>query len=60
MRYAAVINYDDAQFRRLTGVRKSTFQRMVEILAEAHIRKKAEGGRPNKVTIPEMRMRPNI
>ena len=54
MRYAAAINYDDAQFRRLTGVKKATFQRMIEILTEAQIRKKAKGGRPNKLTIPEM------
>ena len=54
MSYIAVLNYDDQSFRRLTGVKKSTFQRMVEILTEAHTRKKAKGGRPNKLTILEM------
>ena len=54
MQCANAINYDDNQFRRLTGVKKATFHRMLEILAEAQAKKKAKGGRPNKLTIPEM------
>lgn len=47
-------DFSDEQFRRLTGVKKATFQRMVEILTEAQVRKKANGGRPNKLDIPSM------
>jgi hypothetical protein len=54
MSYDHVLSYNDEQFRRLTGVKRTTFQKMVEILAEAHAQKKAKGGRPNKLTIPEM------
>ncbi len=56
MRYSDALEYDDARFRRLTGIKKSTFQEMLLILTEAHRRKKAKGGRPNKLQIPEMLM----
>jgi hypothetical protein len=45
---------NDKNFRRITGVKRKTFNRMVEILTEAHRIKKARGGRPNTLTIPEM------
>lgn len=54
MRYMDVLNHSAPAFRRLTGVKKATFQRMVEILTEAQTHKKAKGGRPNKLSIPEM------
>lgn len=44
----------DEQFRRVTGVKRTTFERMVELLEEAHIKKKLRGGRPNKLTVAEM------
>ena len=56
MCYADALDYDDERFRRLTGVKKATFQKMLDILNEAHARKKARGGRPNKLPIPEMLM----
>jgi len=56
MRYADALDYGDEKFRRLTGVKKPTFQKMVQILTEAHVRKKAKGGRPNKLPVPEMLM----
>ena len=54
MSYSQVLSYSEEQFRRLTGVKKATFHKMVEILTEAQTRKKAKGGRPNKLTLPEM------
>ncbi len=39
------------QFRRLTGVKRSTFEKMLEILTEADERKKAKGGRKSKLSI---------
>ena len=56
MRYSDALEYDAARFRRLTGIKKATFQEMLLILTEAHRRKKAKGGRPNKLQIPEMLM----
>jgi hypothetical protein len=44
----------DGQFRRVTGVKRTTFQKMVELLEKAHIKKKSRGGRPNKLTVAEM------
>lgn len=41
-------------FRRLTGVKRSTFEKMVEILEKAFAAKKIQGGRPNKLSIEEM------
>ena len=49
MRYADALDFDDEKFRRLTGVKKQTFQEMTGI-------KKARGGRPNKLAVPEMLM----
>ena len=42
------------QFRRLTGVKKSTFEQMVKLLQEAHDQKKSRGGRKNKLTVEDM------
>ncbi|RDD35556.1 putative transposase [Wolbachia endosymbiont of Cylisticus convexus] len=42
---------DDEKFRRLTGVKKVTFNKMVEILREG---KKAKGGRKNKLSEENM------
>ena len=38
-------------FVRLTGVKRSTFESMVEILKDAEAVKKAKGGRPNNLGI---------
>lgn len=51
MKYEQVKLLSDEQFRRLTGVKRSTFEKMVKILEEANKKKKAKGGRKNKLTI---------
>ena len=56
MRYAKIKDLPPAQFRRFTGVKKTTFDRMVEIIGAAHKEKKSRGGRPNKLSIEEMVM----
>ena len=56
MRYPDALGFDDEKFRRLTGVKRQTFQEMVDILSKAHAQKKARGGRPNKLQVPEMLM----
>lgn len=54
MKFDQIKFFPDKQFRRVTGVKRETFDRMVEIVREAHIKKKAKGGRPNKLTIENM------
>lgn len=40
-------------FRRITGVKRETFELMVKCLAEADRVKKKFGGRPNKLTLED-------
>jgi len=46
-----VKNLSDEQFRRLTGVKRGTFDKMIQILEEADNKKKRKGGRKNKLSI---------
>jgi len=50
MRQKNIINLSDKNFRRTTGVKRQTFNTMVEIIRNALRIKKAKGGRPNKLT----------
>lgn len=54
VKYETVKELDDEKFRRLTGVKKATFNKMVEILRKANKGKKAKGGRKNKLSEEEM------
>lgn len=54
MKHINLKESSDVEFRRVTGVKPATFRKMVEILIEAHKKKKAKGGRPNKLTIEQM------
>lgn len=42
-----------ASFRRLTGVKRTTFERMLEILRVAEIKKKRRGGRPHTLILED-------
>lgn len=53
MKFEKIKNFTDANFRRITGVKRKTFDRMIEILLEAEVEKKAEGGRPNKLSMED-------
>lgn len=53
MKYNQIRGLREGEFRRLTGVKKSTFSRMVDILREADERKKSKGGRRNKLIIED-------
>ena len=53
IRYEKLIAMKDEQFRRLTGIKKITFNKMIEILTIAEIEKKKLGGRPSKLTIED-------
>lgn len=52
-KYDRLERLQDAQFKRLTGVKRSTFAQMVEILAIAEATKKARGGRPSKLCVED-------
>ena len=43
---------NDAAFRRLTGVKKNTFKVMREFLEIEEKKRKALGGKPNKLCVP--------
>lgn len=43
----------DELFRRKTGVKRKTFERMLAILKEAEMEKKRFGGKPNKLSMEE-------
>ncbi len=53
MKYDRIQNMSDEAFRRLTGVKRKTFNRMIEILKEADAQKKKRGGRKNKLIIED-------
>ena len=40
-------------FRKLTGIKRTTFDVMTTILREAEVRLKAQGGKPNKLSIAD-------
>lgn len=51
MKFEKIKDFKDTNFRRITGVKRKTFDKMIEILTEAEKIKKAEGGRPNKLSL---------
>jgi hypothetical protein len=53
MKYDQIKELLDEQFRRLTGVKKATFKKMLGILREADEKKKAKGGRKSKLSVED-------
>lgn len=53
MKYENLKLASDKDFRRVTGVKRKTFGVMVLLLKEAELKKKANGGRPNKLSIED-------
>ena len=51
MKYEQIRNLLDESFRRLTGVKRQTFEKMVKILVEDDNNKKIKGGRKNKLSL---------
>ncbi len=54
MKFEKTKDLDNEKFRRLTGVKRSTFDQMISILEISHKTKKARGGRVNKLRIEDM------
>jgi len=53
MKYEKLKNFKDEEFRRLTGVKQVTFEKMIAILNEAEEEKKRLGGKPNKLIMED-------
>jgi len=51
MKYESIKGLEEEKFRRLTGVKRSTFEKMIGILSEADKQKKAKGGRKSKLSL---------
>ena len=48
MKYESIKGLEDEKFRRLTGIKRTTFEKMLAILSQADTKKQAKGGRkPN-------------
>jgi hypothetical protein len=54
MKYEILKAYSDAKIRRITGVKRTTFIKMVEILQKAYEAKRIRRGRKPKMCIEEM------
>lgn len=53
MRFNQVKDLEDEKFSRLTGVKKATFLKIIDILREADNLKKSRGGRKNKLNLED-------
>ena len=53
MKYAGIEGLEDEKFRRLTGVKRTTFEKMIEILKESAKKKQARGGRKPKLLLED-------
>lgn len=51
MKYESIKGIEDEKFRRLTGIKRSTFEKMIGILSDADQKKKAKKGRKSKLSI---------
>jgi hypothetical protein len=54
MKFNKISGLDEERFRRLTGIKRKTFEKMILILQEADKAKKIRGGRKNKLSIEDM------
>jgi len=53
MRFEEIKELKEDSFRRLTGIREATFNKMLEILKKEEIKKKNRGCKPNKLLIED-------
>ena len=53
MKYANMEGYKDEKFRRITGVRRTTFEKMMEILQEAEKARRSKGGPKPTLTLED-------
>jgi hypothetical protein len=54
MKYEKMKKYREEKFRRITGVKRSTYKEMVDILSVAESQRRAKGGPKPKLTVENM------
>nr|NGY95501.1 hypothetical protein [Neochlamydia sp. AcF84] len=54
MKFDKIEKLNDERFRRLTGIKRTTFDKMAQILQEADKAKKIKGGRKYKLSLEDM------
>ena len=52
-KYEQVKTLSDEKFRRLIGIKRRAFDKMIELLSEEDKKKKSKGGRKNKLSIED-------
>lgn len=53
MKFSQIENEAQEKFRRLTGIKRTTFDLMISILNRGEAELKAQGGKPNKLSIED-------
>ncbi|MCC2666840.1 MAG: ISRin1, transposase orfA [Gammaproteobacteria bacterium] len=53
MKWEPINKLKEEEFRRLTGIKKKTFEEIVNVLKQARAAKKERGGRHHKLSIEE-------
>ena len=53
MKYEQIQGLEEDKIRQITGVKRTTFDKMINILNDADIKKKAKGGRKHKLCIED-------
>ena len=54
MKYENIKDYSNTRFRRITGIKRSTYKKMVEILSVAETIRRSKGGPKPSLTIEDM------
>ena len=54
MNYEKIAEYSSTKFRRITGVKRATFEKMVEILRKGYAEKHRHRGRKPKLSIEDL------
>ena len=54
MKYEKIAEYSNAKFRRITGVKRATFDKMVEILRKGYAEKHQRRGRTPKLSLEDL------
>ena len=54
MKYEKIAEYSNAKFRRITGVKRATFEKMAEILRKGYAEKHRHRGRKPKLSIEDL------
>jgi len=53
MKYEKIVEYSNTKFRRITGVKRATYDKVVEILRKGYAEKHRRRGRTPKLSIED-------